>query len=328
MECEKGRETLSPKTPSSVSDHVSKCLQLAILLEVSASPKPGNVHRTADFQDTSYEHFLASAVALVPHFRHAAERGLHVLGKDTMSSQIGIGKLIRAAVKDVLAWQHGGNTLLGSIILLTPIAAASGLALSEDAAFSVTRLRGNLKHVCSSTTVEDAVNVYDAITLIRPGGLGKVPRLDVTDVKSRKKILEEGTTLFKVFEISSSWDSISAEWVDNFPVTFDLGYPFFKQQLKETENINIATVHTFLKILSKVTDTLIIRKAGADKARWVSCQARKILEIGGLTTERGIKGLSDLDRKLHDQAHRLNPGTTADITSAILALAVLDGYRP
>ena len=52
---------MTSKTLGDVADHVSRCLQLAILLEVSAYPKPGNVHRTADFQETDYEHFLASA---------------------------------------------------------------------------------------------------------------------------------------------------------------------------------------------------------------------------------------------------------------------------
>ena len=57
-----------------IAEHVSRCLELAILLEVSAHPKPGNVHRTADFRETRYEHFLASAVAVAPHFKHTAER--------------------------------------------------------------------------------------------------------------------------------------------------------------------------------------------------------------------------------------------------------------
>ena len=33
------------------------CAQLAAALEVSGWPKPGNVHRTADFTDTRFEHY-------------------------------------------------------------------------------------------------------------------------------------------------------------------------------------------------------------------------------------------------------------------------------
>jgi len=323
-----GMNSMTLETLSDIPDHVSKCLQLAVLLEVSAYPKPGNVHRTSDFQETGYEHFLASAVALAPHSRHAAEQGLRVFNKEISLSQIGIGKTIQNAVRDVMVWQHGGNTLLGSVILLTPMAAAAGQTLARYTRFSINQFRTSLKSVVESTTSEDAVNVYDAINLAQPGGLGKTPRLDVTDVRSKRKILEKGISLFEVFKISSSWDSISAEWVNDYHITFDIGYPFFERQMKQTKDVNAATVHTYLKVLSEVPDTLIVRKAGEDKAKWVSVQAKLILQAGGLTTRKGRSSLLNLDRRLHDPSHKLNPGTTADITSAILASAILNGYRP
>jgi len=319
---------ITPATIGNVPEHISQCLQLAILLEVSAYPKPGNVHRTFDFQKTRYEHFLASSVALAPHFRNAANQNTTTLGNKIMLSNVGVGRIIKDAVADVITWQHGGNTLLGSIVLLIPMAVAAGLTLAENTRFSVNRFRANLKSVVESTTAEDAVNVYDAISVARPGGLGRVPRLDVTDAESKRKILKKGTSLYEVFKISSSWDSISAEWVNNYHITFDIGYPFFKLQLKQTNDINTAIVHTYLKILSEVPDTLVIRKAGLEKAKWASSQAKQILEAGGITTKKGRSMILELDRKLHDSDHKLNPGTTADITSASIAIAVLDGYRP
>jgi triphosphoribosyl-dephospho-CoA synthase len=116
--------------------------------------------------------------------------------------------------------------------------------------------------------------------------------------------------------------------VNGFHITFDIGYPFLRHEIEKTGDINTASVNTFLKILSEVPDTLIARKAGEAKSRWVSEEARKVLDEGGLTTEKGTKLLLNLDRRLHDPNHRLNPGTTADITSAALATAILEGYRP
>jgi len=316
------------KTLKAVPDYVSRSLQLAILLEVSAHPKPGNVHRTADFAETRYEHFLASAVALSPHFRQAAHAGIQVFQKKIALNQIGVGRVIKNAVKDVEAWQRDKNTLLGSILLLCPMAAAAGLTMAERPSFQIDSFRAYLKSVVESTTSEDAVNVYDAIRMAQPGGLGKAPRLDVTDMKSRQKILAQGTSLYEVFKISAPWDSISAEWVNNFHVTFDIGYPYFKRVINETGDINTASVHTFLKILSEVPDTLISRKAGKQEAKWTSSEAAKALDAGGLTSREGRSRLIALDRKLHDADHKLNPGTTADITSAVLAVAILEGYRP
>jgi triphosphoribosyl-dephospho-CoA synthase len=319
---------MAPKTPKDIPEYVSGCLQLAVLLEVSAYPKPGNVHRTADFQGTRYEHFLASAIAVRPHFRHAAQRGvLYVHQGKAGLDRVGVGNIVKEAVVDVTSWQHDGNTVLGSIILLVPIAVAAGMTLAERE-FSIQGLRRNLKSVVEATTPEDAVNLYEAINVAQPGGLGRAPRLDVTDVASIKKIIEDKVSLYEVFKISSSWDSISSEWINEYNITFNIGYPFFIQQLEKTIDINTATVHAFLKVLAEVPDTLIARKAGMPKAKEASAQAKKVLELGGLTTPEGRERLLKLDAKLRDPTHRLNPGTTADITSAVLALAILNGYRP
>lgn len=315
------------KMSKDIPEYVSRCLQLAVLLEVSAYPKPGNVHRTADFEGTRYEHFLASAIVLRPYFKHAAKQGVLVHNGKIGFDSVEVGKIIKDAVVDVSSWQHGGNTILGSIILLVPIAVAAGLTLVSGE-FSISKLGRNIKSVIESTTPEDAVNVYEAISIAQPGGLGKAPKLDVTDAASTKKILKDKVSLYEVFKISAPWDSISSEWVNNYPITFNIGYPFFIQQLEETNDINTATVHTFLKILSEIPDTLIARKVGMPKAKEVSAQAKTVLEEGGLSTAKGRNILLKFDKKLRASAHQLNPGTTADITSAVLALAILKGYRP
>ncbi len=318
---------MTAKTQVDIAEHVSKCLQLAVFLEVSAYPKPGNVHRTADFQETRYEHFLASAVASAPSFRNAAEKGVLMAQGKIDPDELEMGKIIKDAVEQVGTWQSGGNTLLGTIILLTPIASAAGITLNEKP-FSISKLRKNVKFVVESTTPIDAVNVYDAISVAEPGGLGKAPKLDVTDSASKQKILKDNVALFDVFKISSSWDSISSEWVNDYSITFDLGYPYFVEMFEKTNDVNIATVHTFLKILSEVPDTLVARKLGLARAEEISIQAKQVLKAGALTTRKGREELFQLDDKLRDAKHRLNPGATADLTAAVLSVAVLDGYRP
>ncbi len=306
--------------------HVSKCLELAILLEVSAYPKPGNVHRTADFRGTRYEHFLASAVAVTPHFELAAQQGTRFSEGKIDLTDVGIGSIIKDAVKSVSSWQSGGNTLLGSIILLSPMAVAAGMFAKET--FSLSTLRKKMKLVVETSTPIDAVNVYDAIQIVKPSGLGNAPKLDVTDPASKQKILDEQVTLFEVFEIASAYDSIASEWVNNYPITFDLGHPYFTEQLKETADINTATVNTFLKILSAIPDTFISRKVGLAEAKKISAEAWMVLEKGGLTTSSGRNLLRKFDKRLRDPDHNLSPGTTADITEAVLAISILNGYRP
>ena len=113
------------------ADKISRSLELAILLEVSGYPKPGNVHRTADFEKTTFEHYLASAVAIRPVFNEAAKRGMKISEGEISISELGLGYLINEAVNCMLESQNGGNTLLGAIIILIPIAAGSGMIKSN-----------------------------------------------------------------------------------------------------------------------------------------------------------------------------------------------------
>jgi triphosphoribosyl-dephospho-CoA synthase len=313
---------------SEKAELVSGCLQLAILLEVSAT-KPGNVNRATGFPNTRYEHFLASAVAISPSLKRAAERGLMALNGEIKPSELHLGEIIKSAVTSVNDWQHGGNTLLGTVLLLSPLSAAAGMTPVETNLFPPSELRNNTKIAIESTTPRDAVAVYEAIERANPSGLvGKAPTLDVNDPSSTKRILDEAVTLHEVLKIAAPYDSIAREWTEDYSITFDIGLPYFTAQLSEARNLNTAIVHTFLRVLSAVPDTLIIRKAGPEQAQEVSERAEEILDLGGLETSLGREQLSLFDEQLRKTANQQNPGTTADIIAAILAVSILNGYRP
>ncbi|MCJ7455411.1 triphosphoribosyl-dephospho-CoA synthase [Candidatus Bathyarchaeota archaeon] len=309
------------------ADEIAASLQLALLLEVSAYPKPGNVHRTQDFDKTRYEHFLASAAALGSHFRLAALRGHGIGTRSSRSRGLAIGERIRNAVETCSEFQHGGNTSLGAILLLIPIAYASGMG-SPGSTLRAREIRNKLREVVNRTTSEDAVNVYLAVSHLSPGGMGKVPELDVNDRNSIRRIRRQRLSLLDVFQISAEYDAVSSEWANNFSVTFDIGLPFLKRELRSTGNINTAVVDTYLKILSQVPDTLVARKQGVKRAKEISLQAEKVLRKGGMKTQTGRRAVEKMDKALRRSAHRCNPGTTADLTASTLSVLILDGYRP
>jgi triphosphoribosyl-dephospho-CoA synthase len=307
--------------------HISKCLELAILLEVSAD-KPGNVNFVVGFEDTRVEHFLASAVAAAPSFEEAANRGIAVSEKKLSVNDVGMGQIIKKCVADIKAWQKGGNTLLGTVILFVPIAVAAGMTpVKENFDFDFARLRENLKLAVESTTAEDAVHLYEAIDIAKPGGLNGAPDLDVHDSHSKERLLKENVSLYQVFKIAAGYDDVCAEWVNNYPITFDVAYPYLMKQLR-SRDLNTAIVHTFLKVLSEHPDAFIARKVGLEKAREISLDAKKVLELGSVETTKGRASLREFDKKLRESGNLLNPGTTADITAAALALCTLSGYRP
>jgi triphosphoribosyl-dephospho-CoA synthase len=306
--------------------HVSKCLQMAILFEVSAN-KPGNVNFVVGFEGTHIEHFLASAVAAAPSFEEAAKRGIAVAEGRLRLDEVGVGQLMKDCVADIGAWQTGGNTLLGTVILFMPIAVAAGMTPMKSDAFDLVALRKNTKSVVECTTAEDAVRLYETIEIANPSGLNGAPDLDVKDPRSKTRLIKENVSLFEVFKIAASYDDVCSEWVRNYPITFDLAYPYLMDQLKKT-GLNTAIVHTFLKVLAERPDTFIARKIGKAKAQRVSEEARKVLELGGVETQIGRESIVKFDKKLRYSGNDYNPGTTADITAATLALCTLSGYRP
>jgi triphosphoribosyl-dephospho-CoA synthase len=306
--------------------HIARCLELAILLEVSAH-KPGNVSVVTNFDKTFYEHFLASAVAVTSSFESAAEQGISVSKGKIDVTNVAVGQLIKRCIADIYAWQHGGNTLLGAVILLSPIAVAAGM-ISTSGDFDAQHLRRNLKLVVESTTPRDAVDLYAAIEIANPSGLGKAPSLDINDPDSVNRILEDRISLYNVFKIAEKYDTICSEWVNNYPVTFDIAFPSLARRLQNEGDPSKAVVQTFLEVLARVPDTFIARKTGIEKSREISLKARDILELGGIETSVGKKSLSKFDRELRKSSNLLNPGTTADILAAALALCVLNGYRP
>lgn len=295
------------------SDLIAKIAQLASVLEVSGHPKPGNVHRTRDYDDMCFEDFLISGIVIGDLMKKAAERG-NKYRDDYLLHKIRLGEIIKEAVVETDKW-IGNNTNLGIILMLTPISVAAGISHDFD------DLRKNIERVMEATTSRDALNLYDAINIADAGGMGEEEELDVSDTEARARIIKEDISMYKILEMSSKRDLLSFELTNGMPVTFEIGFPTFKE-IKHEYDINKATVQTFLTILSKNPDTLISRKYGNDMARIVSADADSILQNGGILDPHGEFLINEFDKQLI--RNKLNPGTTADLTAASIMVAFLE----
>lgn len=330
---------------ASFADDVMRAAQLAAALEVSGWPKPGNVHRTADFADTRFEHFISGSIALGPAVRLAALRGIRVgLGK-LQPEAVNVGKLILRAVSDVKRWHRGGNTHLGISLLFLPIACGAGIVYAQRGSIEAEPLRKSATLVVNSTTWRDAIAVYDAILLATSAALGELKTADAPDLSSRdakRAIARRKIPLIDLMRLSSKWDNVAREWATGFEAVFEVGARTFLTVASSTDDVNVATVHTFLTLLARYPDTFIARKVGVRKepdirravelglevSKEISEKAAKVLELGGLLTDAGREALFKLDSELRDPDNQLNPGTTADLTAASIFVALLCGYRP
>jgi len=219
--------------------------QLAMMLEVCAYPKPGNVDRCHDYKNTRLEHFLASTIFVRPAFEEA-ESGV---GR--------IGEIIRHAVRDTNC-HDGGNTHFGAFILIIPLIYGKGIA-------------GALSAI-EKTDVSDAVAFYQAFAMTSVK-MNATDDLDVHDPHTLTIIRDREMTLLEVMRHSAANDMVAREWVTGFPLTrrgADL--------LRQFGPGRRAIVNTFLTLLASETDTFIIKKHGTAVAQETMFKAREVVD--------------------------------------------------
>lgn len=265
---------------------------MACVLEVSAE-KPGNITPSHDFHDTSFEDMLRSAIAVGPELARAGERGVG-------ETVLGVVQASRRAAP--------ANTNLGIALLLAPLAKA---ALDGEP------LRERLGATLRALDLADARSAYAAIRLAGAGGLRERVEHDVRSAPT--------VGLREAMESAAGRDSIASEYVRDFALTFETGVPAFVAALGDGLAVREAIVELHLRLLGAVPDTLIARKRGAEAAARVSAGARDVLAAGGVRSSAGQRALRSFDASLREPGNALNPGTTADLVTATVFVAVLEG---
>lgn len=302
--------------------------QFAVLLDI-VTPKPGNVHRFRDHPDTRFVHFAASAILLGQPLYVAASRGYAERSKQDASS-VGFGELIKSSVQATME-PHDKNTLLGTILLLLPLATAAGFYISQPR-FSVTLLREGVTRILNTTTVEDAVELIRALQIAKPGGsTPKTPEwtpehqaLDYQSPRTIPVIRQKKYTLRSLQNMAASYDAIAKEYTTDFEYIFSTLYPQLVQALNHQSRVEYAILASYMWLLSQCSDTLIQRKAGPEIADEVRRRARDIYSHLISTPEsHWLELLEPFDQYLRSKGSQLNPGTTADLLSAATYIALL-----
>ena len=263
----------------------------ACIWEVMAR-KVGNVHPRSSFLDTDCVSFLLSAAVITPSFGYR---------KDYMY----IGDTILTCVRRTRA-VVGTNTNLGILLLLTPLAYPGAPMNSVEFAKLVLH-----DEYCGE---HDAKCVYEAIRLANPGGLGDAPEQDVRD--------EPTVTLLEAMRLAADRDMVARQYANGFADVFDFGVPAFLDGLARFECVEAAIVDSQLKWLATYPDSLIARKNGLAVAEAVQRRAIEVERLGGIASPEGRRAGVDLDRHLRSDGNKLNPGTTADLITACLFVAL------
>ena len=321
------------------NEDIAAFASLAMTLEASSYPKPGNVHRTKDFEETSFEHFLASAAAVYPVYSKAANET--------------IGSLFYEAILQSRRIQCGGNTHFGTFALLIPLVKATNCLnvnsanLNPDKQDETKEKKNGKKiiekafEICRRTTSEDAVRFYEAFQLLpvyvnttKPES--KESEYDLTDPASAEAIMKNGVTLFDLMKMSAKKDMVAAEWANGFEKSY-----LFARRLQENiyyfeENpghryksvINSAVTLTFLEFMAAFQDSFIAAKFDVKTAEQIRQKAGRVLfrSNSGVTSKnlkKHIPKIKKMDKKM--QKEKINPGSMADIAAAGIFIALLEG---
>jgi triphosphoribosyl-dephospho-CoA synthase len=270
-----------------------------------------------------YRNFLTSASLLSRGLHESATRGIALAKGNLEPSEIGLGELIHFCVMDSLTGLNHTNTILGSILLYVPLTVAMTASLSDDPRFSVERIREYVKTITDQTTVRDAMELYRAFQLTRPGGrmIKEDPqwsslhhRYDFDNPNAIENLVEDNVSLTDVFRMSADVEEISSEWSNGFQRTLLEVLPYLNKVTTKLEDLEEGIVRTFVWLLAQRPDGLIVKKAGRDRAEEIQQLARTTMD--NWSEDQGPESLiNSLDRVLREEGNLLNPGTTADIVS-------------
>ncbi len=308
------------------------------LLEIRTWPKPGNVHKTHNFSQSTYQDFLTVAylgTSTWTSMLKSLQDSSFTLNEQYIS-------FLNLAVKRMMTVQSGGNVLLGHYLLNIPlfISAHECMRLKE---YSKSLFWSITHRILNESTPQDTIGLYNAIREAHPGGMGTRKLYDLYSPTINSELLQDNINLIRIFEISKDYDSISETLSSNYHLIRTQVIPIINLYLEDYPNLrhvfpekmydqviqndlqdisvelNELILRVYLYILAQNPDTLIIRKTSKSHTMQVSQHAEELLNVfSEYSRKEWIKLVLNFDETLQKAGGKLNPGTTADLLACSL----------
>lgn len=252
--------------------------------------KPGNVGRHGAGHGMECADFSASAEVVSPIL---------------CDRRLGIGRKILSSVEATRAAVHC-NTNLGMILLIAPIIRVfHEHGLQAD-------FRRTVKSTLKSLGRQEAQDIFAAIRLANPGGLGKTDRYDVNS--------PQDIDIYSAMEAAQDRDLVALQYVNGYREVVNSGVDCLQNHHDRWNSVEWAVVACYLMYMASFPDSHIRRKHGIETAEQVRKRTKPVLErfMSYDNPEDAREVLMNFDREL--KASELNPGACADLTVASLLL--------
>jgi len=267
----------------SAAERLADLAVQALVDEADLSPKPGLVDRRGSgaHSDLHLGLMHASAHALWPAFKAMAEAAQEV-GEVGQPLRETLGQLGRDGEADMLRVTGGVNTHRGAIWALGLLSAAAALEADAPDARGVAATAAALARL-SDPAAPHNPHSHGARVCRRYGVLGA------------REQAQHG-----------------------FPAVIKHGLPQLLASRRAGAGEQNARLDALLAIMSSLTDTCVLHRAGLEGLTRMQAGARAVLEAGGAASLAGRRQLRLLDRDM--LALNASPGGAADLLAATLFL--------
>ncbi len=253
----------------------------ALIDEADLSPKPGLVDRRSSgaHSDMTLALMHASALALWPCLRQMAEAA-QAHGQVSQLLRADLGRIGREGEAAMLATTGGINTHRGAIWALGLLVAAQALG-PRDTANTVAARAG---------------------------------RIALIDDPAAPVYASHGTEVRRRYGAGGAREQAQ----QGFPVVLEHGLPQLRRSRANGASESHARLDVLLAIMSALSDTCVLWRAGPQGLQTLQAGARAVLTAGGSASLDGRRQLRLLDAQLLQL--NASPGGAADLLAACLFL--------
>lgn len=282
-----------------VLSYISRMCEYALIAEVSTTPKPGlvDLHDSGAHTDMCFDTFVASTHAIVPYLAEMASIGMAWEARTADGLFAAIRPVGIAAERAMSRATGGVNTHKGMIFSMGTIAAAAGFYYRRHGCFDAEEIPLLAGSLCFEELERD------------------FQRIDMQNPKTHGEILY----------VRHGQRGIRGEAQEGFPSIRSCSLPAMRRLRKTCADDNQVYINTLLVLMSHVDDTNVLIRTGELQLAYEKEEARRILDLGGALTEKGMAALEQANRDFIRR--NVSPGGCADLLAVTIFLWNLEQYE-
>lgn len=255
--------------------------QMALLKEVTLSPKPGlvDLNNCGSHRDMNLQTFMRSIAAISPWLDQ-----FYLYGKSITVEDKFLPNLRPLGIQCELSMfkaTNNVNTHKGGVFAFGLLLAAIGKLDNDQIALSYQTICDEVAKACQGLVQQE--------------------------LETRNSVTTVGERLFKQHRLTGA----RGEAESGYLTVRNISLPIFKEMMITGHDEETSLLQAMLYLLAYNNDTNLVSRGGMAGLQYVQDAAKSIIAIGGMIQQGGKEKLLELDQQLIKR--NLSPGGTADL---------------